>query len=489
MVIKRQHWILGGGLGLAAGFWFMDGLAHTLVNVGEMAVTGGGLMLSLWWLRRQARASTASGQVSRLPDRQAVEQSIVKAQTMLDQLAEEGIASSEAQQALIRLQTQKNSLALAADRQDLQIAIVGGQGVGKTALAQALAHQPNFESTCQLQEIPSWFAPSFTDQIPTAPTTALEADVILFLTTGDLRESDLTALQSLRSQSPLFVLFNKQDQYLPGQQAVILEKLHQRLQGIVAPEHILPITAAPAPIKVRQQQPDGTWQEWQEQPAPALQQQLKILFATEEACQQLVWTTTHRTTQRLQKSTQGVLNQLRRDRALTLIEKYQWIAGGAAFINPVPSLDLLATVAINGQLILDLGKLYRQSFSLQQAQEVAATVAELVVKLGLVEVSTQALGAVLKTSGLTFWVGAGLQGVSAAYLTHMAGLSLVEYFEALDPLEASDSALSLDRLRLLVQKVFSAHQQSDLLKVFAQQAWEKLRFLNPQPAGATTGSV
>ena len=33
-----------------------------------------------------------------------------------------------------------------------------------------------------------------------------------------------------------------------------------------------------------------------------------------------------------------------------MMEKYQWIAAAAAFANPVSSLDLLATAAINAQM-------------------------------------------------------------------------------------------------------------------------------------------
>jgi uncharacterized protein (DUF697 family) len=67
------------------------------------------------------------------------------------------------------------------------------------------------------------------------------------------------------------------------------------------------------------------------------------------------------------------LNQVRRDRALPIIEQYQWIAAAAAFANPVPALDLLATAAISAQVVSDLGAIYQQKFSLQQAQAAAKT--------------------------------------------------------------------------------------------------------------------
>jgi len=78
------------------------------------------------------------------------------------------------------------------------------------------------------------------------------------------------------------------------------------------------------------------------------------------------------------------LNGVRRDRAPPVAEQYQWIAAAAAFANP-PALDLLATAAINAQLVMELGAIYQQKFSLQQAQAVAGTLGS--DKLGLVELS------------------------------------------------------------------------------------------------------
>lgn len=494
MEIKRQHWILGGGLGLAASLWLMDGLTHTLVNLGEMGLTGGSILLGIWWLRQRSTVNNGSGIEQQAPDRAVVDRSMTVTQVLLDQLAEESIESGEAQQALIQLQTQKNELMTVADRQTLHLVLVGGQSTGKTTLAQILtAHQPQLPYALQIQDIPGWFVPELnssgaktqSDSKTALSPLPLDADIVLFLTTGDLTESDLTHLQHLRTQCPLLVVLNKQDQYLPGQQAVILEQLRHRLSGMIATDDIVAIAAAPTPIKVRRQQPDGSWQTWQEQPEPSiapLLQRLALLLESSELRQQMIWSTTYRTARHLQQSTHTVLNQLRHDRALTDIEQYQWIAGGAAFVNPIVSLDLLATVAINGQLIFALGKLYRQSFSLTQAQEIAATIAEMVVKLGLVELTTQALSAVLKTSSLTFWVGAGLQGISAAYLTRMVGLSLVEYFEELDPL-ASEQSIGIDRLRQILQRVFANNQRVDLLKHFTQQAWEKLKAQSPQIVG------
>jgi uncharacterized protein (DUF697 family) len=178
---------------------------------------------------------------------------------------------------------------------------------------------------------------------------------------------------------------------------------------------------------------------------------------------------------------------VRRDRALPVIEQYQWIAAAAAFANPVPALDLLATAAISAQIITDLGEIYQQKFSLQQAQAAAKTLGSLMLKLGLVELSTQAVGGILKGNAFTYVAGGAVQGVSAAYLTRLAGLSLIEYFQQ----EASENsatgqAFNLDRLGQTLQKVFQQNQRSAFLQGFVKQVVGRLmpESRQAEPAGS-----
>jgi uncharacterized protein (DUF697 family) len=146
-----------------------------------------------------------------------------------------------------------------------------------------------------------------------------------------------------------------------------------------------------------------------------------------------VCATTYRQTQGFQQQLRHHLNQVRRQEATKLIQKAQGIAAIATGVNPIPSLDLLATLAVNGQLVVDLASLYRQPLSLKDGETVAKTLAGLLVKLGLVELSTQVLTPLLKAHHLTYVAGAVLQGISAAYLTQIAGLAIVEYLEQLEP--------------------------------------------------------
>jgi uncharacterized protein len=168
------------------------------------------------------------------------------------------------------------------------------------------------------------------------------------------------------------------------------------------------------------------------------------------------------------------LNILRKERATPIMEQYQWIAAAAAFANPVPALDLLATAAINAQMVMDLGNIYQQKFSIEQAKTVAGEMGGLILKLGLVELSTKAVSMVLKSNVATFAVGGVIQGVSAAYLTRIAGLALVEYFQAQEIATNTGNALNLDKLRQTLQNVFQQNQQISFLQGFIQQGVKRL---------------
>jgi uncharacterized protein (DUF697 family) len=188
----------------------------------------------------------------------------------------------------------------------------------------------------------------------------------------------------------------------------------------------------------------------------------------------LVLATTLRTANALKAEIKTLLNQVRRDRAMPMIEQSQWIAGAAAFANPVPALDLLSTGAVTGQLVVDLGKIYQQKFSLQQGQAIATTLAEQMVKLGLVELSTQTITSILKSNAITFVAGGAVQGISAAYLTRLAGLSLVEYFQAQELTGDLSSDDNLQQLSHKIKKVFEQNQRVAFLQSFVQKAANRL---------------
>jgi hypothetical protein len=463
-----------------------------VAELGEFGVLGAiALGTGLWLFQQKTSKEIEFSPVASPLNRDTVEKAIAQAENLINQLETE----TNNQDAGTHLRQRVAQLITELDRQEIQLAVTGGKGVGKTNLIQVLASNwlPLQQQRLSLKETPALFVG--TDATTEAETTAKEvshrSDLVVFVTAGDLTDTEFQTLQQLQAANQRTMLvFNKQDQYLPPERATVLQQLRQRMVGLLSAEDVVAIAASPAPVKVRQHQADASVQEWMEQQKPELTVLTERLsqILTQDA-QQLVWATTMRAAAALKAEVKSELNKVRRDRALPVIEQYQWIAAAAAFANPVPALDLLATAAISAQIITDLGEIYQQKFSLQQAQGAAKTLGSLMLKLGLVELSTQAVGGILKGNAFTYVAGGAVQGVSAAYLTRLAGLSLIEYFQQ----EASENsatgqAFNLDRLGQTLQKVFQQNQRAAFLQGFVKQVVGRLmpESRQTEPAGSET---
>ncbi|MEA5620020.1 DUF697 domain-containing protein [Cronbergia sp. UHCC 0137] len=446
----------------------LDTWHDSIVQVGEFGLlsalaVGGGL-----WLLQKNRPHFGEQLDDMIVDRASVESALVKTEAVINQLAQETINHP----VLETLREQLAKLRLELDRREIQVAVTGGKSVGKSTVIELLKQVETLSTT----SLHFWeTAPLFAELGENADTDILselqKSDFVLFLTNGDLTDSEFQVLQQLKAaKQPNLLIFNKQDQYILDERATILQSLKQRVQG-----NVVATAASPIAVKVRKHETDGSVQEWMEQPVPDIQQltqQLGQILAQQG--QQLVCNTTMGKVLLLKTEAKKWLNGVRSDRSTPIIEQNQWIAAAAAFANPIPALDILATAAINAQMVMDLGNIYQQKISLEQAQQVAGTMGSLMLKLGLVELSTRAVTGILKTNAVTFVAGGLVEGVSAAYLTRVAGLSLVEYFEQQEVALESGNALNLDKLRQVVQNVFQQNQKLAVLEAFVKQGVKRL---------------
>ncbi|KJH73692.1 hypothetical protein UH38_02195 [Aliterella atlantica CENA595] len=468
MVILRRP-ILAGGIGLTLALWLWQSFDRSLGQISELGIFSAIALGVCIWLFQQSKAKKAQLIDNSPPNREKVEKAIYSAQNVVNQLQIE----ADKHELLPQIQAKVTQLNEQLERQNINVAIAGGKGVGKTTLIQVLS--ANWENTSKhtvsLVETAALFNQIVKDEAEIDPwQQAIAADLVLFVTDSDLKYSEWQVLQKLAEvEQRALLIFNKQDRYLPEERAIVLHSLQQTAKDVVA------IAACPNPVKVRQHQVDGTVSERLDTPAPEianLTSGLQQILANEG--QQLIWATTIRNAGIIKAEAKTVINAVRRDRATPIIEQYQWIAAAAAFANPVPALDLLATAAINAQLVVELGNIYQQKFSLQQAQTVAGNMGSLMLKLGLVELSTKAIATVLKSNVVTYVAGGALQGVSAAYLTRVAALSLVEYFQSQEVTINTESGLNLDKLGQTLQKVFQQNQQVAFLQTFVQQGVSRI---------------
>lgn len=475
MALKRP--ILVGGLGLSATLWLLD-TVHFNIFDSSTLLSAMAMGTGIWWWRQRDRNTAPPTSTKPLmADRAAVESALDQVETVLQTWSDEAEAAGKAEaiaEPLSRFQSQKQTLQASLERRQLAVAVVGESRTGKSTLMELLQSQAMADAPLAqlaLREV------TLASETGLAEDEFAADDAVLLVTEGDMTQSALNLIQARVMDGQGVVLaFNKTDYYDPADREAVLHQLEQHTATLPTPVEVVSIAAAPRAIKVRRYDENGTTSETLEA-APvemdSLYTCLKRTFLADTPA--LVAATTLRQVRGLRREVQTELNTLRRDRARAQVDQLQWVAAAAAFANPVPTIDLLATVAINGQLIMDLGKVYGFNLSLEEAKTAASTLARLTVKLGLVELSTQVLTAVLKSHFATYLAGGIVQGLSAAYLTRMAGLSLMEYFEEAALAGTPTQDVSWEAIAARLRSAIQRNGQTRFLRSLAQQGIERLK--------------
>ena len=462
MAVRVNKPILVVGIGISFLLWLLDSLHHRFLAVGEW-----GLLLlmamgtGLWWWQKKTNENPSFTPISPLTEEQ-VNQAIAQSQTMLAFVAKE-----DPQQDISELQTTLKDLPKKFACQALTIGLVGGTKTGKTTLKNLL-------SIHNIDDQVSWVEKDYLENDVDNDKTTL--DLAIFLTASDLSESQWQSLQDLnQTHQRCLIVLNKQDQYHPEEKSLVLQQIKERVKLIIPAQDVIAINAVPTSLKIRQYQNDGSMEEWTEDSPPQID--LLITRLTEilqQERQALIWGKVWREAISIEQQGKKILNKIRRDRALPVIKQYQWIAAATAFANPVSALDLLATAAINGQMVVDLSGIYQQQFTLSQGKAASVAIGKLMVQLGLVELSTHAISGLLKSNALTYVAGGVTQGVSAAYLTQVAGLSLIEYFQEQDISVNSKEKINLEQLTVNIKQVFERTRKAEILQDFVKQAIPRL---------------
>lgn len=203
-----------------------------------------------------------------------------------------------------------------------------------------------------------------------AEEVAQQADLILFVVSGDVTQTEYWALQQLyATKKPLLLVFNKVDLYPDTDREAVADNLQALWQkaeskadlppGARLVDDIVMIAASPAPMQVRVEWPDGqVSEEWESPPAQVEPLKTALLEIVKEEGATLVALNALRQAgiieNKLSEET-AELNQKNADELIWTYAKYKAIA--VAF-NPVAFLDLLGGVSSDIVMIRALSQLY-----------------------------------------------------------------------------------------------------------------------------------
>ena len=203
-----------------------------------------------------------------------------------------------------------------------------------------------------------------------AQAVAEQADLILFVVSGDVTQTEYLALQQLyATRKPLLLVFNKVDLYPDADRDSVAKNLQALWQqaeskanlpeGACLVDDIVMVSAEPTPLQVRVEWPNGrVTEEWESPPGQIAPLKTALLKIVREEGPTLVALNALRQAgvieQRLAEETTA-LNQVNADELIWTYAKYKAIA---VALNPVAILDVLGGIGSDIVMIRALSRLY-----------------------------------------------------------------------------------------------------------------------------------
>jgi uncharacterized protein len=370
-------------------------------------------------------------------------------------------------------------------RGEIQVVVFGTGSAGKTSLVNAIMGRivgevnapmgttqvgetyclrlKGLERKILITDTPGILEPGVagTEREQLARALATEADLLLFVVDNDLRRSEYEPLRGLAEigKRSLLIL-NKTDLYTETDTEVILARLRERVRSFIATNDVVAIAANPQMAKLE------TGETFQPEPdiIPLLRRMASILRAEGE---DLVADNILLQSLRLGEEARKLIDSQRRRQADKIVERYQWIGAGVVSVTPLPMVDLLATAAVNAQMVVEIGRLYGCDLNIERGKELALSLGKTIASLGIVKGAIALLSTALQLNVATFIVGRAIQGVTAAYLTRIAGKSFIEYFR-------HDQDWGDGGMTEVVQQQFQINRRDEFIKVFVQEAIAKV---------------
>ncbi|MGB3291507.1 MAG: GTP-binding protein [Phormidesmis sp.] len=282
---------------------------------------------------------------------------------------------------------------------------------------------------------------------------AQQADLILFVVSGDVTQIEYLALQQLyATRKPLLLVFNKIDLYPETDRDTVaknLETLWQKAEskadlpeGARLVDDIVMISAEPTPIQVRVEWPGGhTTEEWEHPSAQIAPLKKTLLKIVQEEGATLIALNALRQAgvleQRLAQET-AELNQVNADELIWQYAKYKAIA---VSLNPIAVIDMLGGIGSDIVMIRSLSRLYGFPMTRFEASKLWQSIIRSSGTLLLSEFGTSLLlgfgksGAAIWSafesfSGFTAYAGAmTAQAGAAGYGTYAVGQAAKVYLQ------------------------------------------------------------
>ncbi|AFZ55920.1 DUF697 domain-containing protein [Anabaena cylindrica FACHB-243] len=214
-----------------------------------------------------------------------------------------------------------------------------------------------------------------------ARDVARQADLILFVVSGDITRIEYQGLLELRqAQKPLILVFNKIDLYPEVDRKAIYKNLQQLGAGNpqakpLLPDEIVMVAAEPAPMEVRVEYADGNVSyEW-ETPLPQVEElKQTILNILNREGRSLLALNALLQARDSEVSIAQKTIDLRQKEAEDIIWKFSKYKALAIALNPIPVLDVIGGAITDLALIRSLARFYGLPMTSYEATNLLKTI-------------------------------------------------------------------------------------------------------------------
>jgi uncharacterized protein len=378
--------------------------------------------------------------------------------------------------------------------QKLEIVAFGTISSGKSSLLNALAGQAAFQTdprggtTRQRLEIP-WpgddrvllvDTPGLgevdgAERIAVAAQAARDADLVLLVVDGPLRESEHALLANLgQMEKRILVCLNKADWYEEDAKRLLLGQISSQVKDIVPAEDVVAVRAQPT-VRTRVRMMAGAGEQEEQVPVPADISPLarRMLQVVRTSGRELLLANLLLRSRGLVEDAQRQVELALDQKAWEVVDRYTWACGAAAALSPLPLLDLFVSSTLTVKMVVDLARVYRQAIDFNIAVNLLAQLGKnLIAILGVniaAPAATAAIASALKAVPIAGTIAGGaLQGLVQALVTRWIGAVFIGYFK-------SDMQLPPEGLANLARREWQRLTSSAELVKFVQQARAKLR--------------
>jgi hypothetical protein len=459
-------------------YWLPGWLIGPLLLVLLAGLVLAGVQLGGPWLRALGRPGAGRGGATPPPPlpssrREAAARNLEAIDRTLDRVRD-AVASEALRQERQRMQAE-------LERGDLRLVVFGTGSTGKTSLIRALLQElvgdvgaamgstresqsyrlrlRGLERGVWLEDTPGILEGGADGRVreELARRQAARADLLVLVVDGDLRAGELEVFDTLASLGKrLLLVLNKCDLRGEREEERLLALLRRRCGSRLEAADVIPASAAPQSVP----RPGGR----PLQPAAEVEALLRRLAAVLAADgEELIADNLLLQCRRLGEESRDLLDRQRRRDAEAIVDRYGWIGAGVLLATPLPGLDLLATAAVNAQMVVEIGRVYGISLSRATAQDLALSVGRTLAGLGLVKGGVSLLSAALSLNLPAALLGRALQAISAAWLTRIAGRGFITYFR-------QDQDWGDGGLQEVLQREYELNRREGALRSFLEAA-------------------